>query len=684
MTTGTTAIVLSKQSQAGVIEYLKQCYLLYNSGGNSIRENMRKIDLAYAREKNQELENKRAKRANTYGDQSKLQDLTIPVVMPQVEAAVVYQTSVFLQGNPIFGVAPNPQYVDEGMQMEAVMSENATKGGWIRHLQMNFRDGFKYNIAAAEVCWERRVSASIETDINFGGGKQGKPKEINWEGNVVRRLDMYNTFFDTRVHPTEIHSDGEFAGYKKMMSRIKLKSFLAELPDKIISNVTLAFESGLDGAGATGTTNNGMAGIQNYYIPEINTNGGLLGNSNAQGMNWLSWAGISGAVDNSKIQYRNMYEVTILYARILPSDFMIKVPGANTPQIWKFIVVNNQILVYAERQTNAHGFLPILFLQPLEDGLGYQTKSLATNVETMQDISSALMNSVLAARRRAISDRGLFDPSRVDAANINSVNPSAKIPVRPSAYGKPLSESYYPIPFRDDQSPIMMQQIGMIGQFADKISGQNPAKQGQFVKGNKTTHEFDTTMGNANGRDQAVSMLIEAQFFTPMKEILKLNILQYQGQSAVYNPVKQQQVSIDPVALRKASLEFKISDGLTPTDKLISADTLSVALQQIGTSQQIGAGFNIGPLFTYLMATQGADLKAFEKSPEQMAYEGAVSQWQQLVMQLTKSNPAITAQQLPPQPVPQQFNYQPQGNGPVQPQSQQQGSPPQPAPTPGN
>lgn len=655
MTLPNTAIKLTKKSQDGVLEFLKQAHYLYNTNIN-IREKMRNIDLAYNREKNQLEEHKRAKRANKYGDQNRIQDLTIPVVMPQVESAVVYQTSVFLQGNPIFGVAPTPENADAAMQMEAVMADNATTGGWTRELMMTFRDGFKYNIAATEVVWERRVTAALESDVNFANGKQGKPKEVIWEGNVVRRLDMYNTFFDIRVAPSKMHTDGEFAGYKQLMSRIKLKSFIAELPERIIANIPDAFASSMPGTPSTNSV-----GIQNFYTPDVNISGGLLNPALNQGMNWMAWAQIASN-QAQKIEYHNMYEITILYARIMPSDFSIFVPAANTPQVWKFIIVNSSVIIYAERQTNAHGYLPILFSQPLEDGLTYQTKSLASNVEPIQDITSSLMNSVLAARRRAISDRGLFDPSRVTEANINSVNPSAKIPVRPSAYGKPLSEAYYPIPFRDDQSPLVMQQIGQMTQFANQVSGQNPAKQGQFVKGNKTQHEFDTVMGNANGRDQATSMLLEAQLFTPMKQILKLNMLQYQGGTSVYNPEKQQSVKVDPVALRKATLEFKISDGLVPTDKLINSDVLMVAFQQLGSSPAIASGYNMAPLFSYLMKTQNADLKAFEKGPEQIAYEQAMGQYQQMCMQMAKDNKEIKPNQYPPAPTPEQYKYQPAGN----------------------
>jgi hypothetical protein len=401
-------------------------------------------------------------------------------------------------------------------------------------------------------------------------------------------------------------------------------------------------------------------------MPQINPNS-LISSNPRLSTDWMAWAGLANATgDGIKIQYRNIFEVTTLYARIIPEDFKLKVPSANTPQVWKFIFVNHQVLLYAERQTNAHGFIPILFAQPLEDGLGMQTKSLAQNVQPIQEVSSAIMAANSAALRRSISDRGLYDPSRVTEANINSDNPSAKIPVRASAYGKPLQEAYYPIPFQNDQFQYLMPQLRQLAEMANTISGHNQAQQGQFVKGNKTLHEYQDVMNHANGRDQMISIAYEAQIFTPLKEILKLNVLQYQAGTTLFSTAKQQTVKIDPVALRKSVLQFKVSDGLLPTDKMIGADELQVALQVIGSSPQIGAGYNIAPLFSYLMKTQGADLKAFEKSPEQQAYEQALNAWQQAVMQIVKGNPDIKPEQYPPQPVPQQYGYNPNPNAPAQ------------------
>jgi len=649
-TVSNTPTIVPKAAQQGILQFHRQCYSLLNQQWN-IREQLRQVDLAYMREKDQTTENLRAKIANKYGDVTRIQNLTIPVVKPIIEAAVTYQTSVFLTGLPIFGCIASPEFEDQALQFNTLLEDQAIKGHWVSEIMKFFRDGFKYNLAALEVDWCREVTASLETDLSYSAS-QAKPKEVIWEGNRIRRWDLYNTFFDSRVMPVEVPTKGEFVGRSELYSRIALKAFIATLPDKIIQNIVPAFESGM-GAAVGGMS---TGGIESFYIPALNPDALIQKNPRAT-TDWMAWAGMSG--NTGTIQYKNMYEVTTLYARILPSDFNLHVPSANTPQIWKFIIVNHQVLIYAERQTNAHGLLPVFFAQPADDGLSYQTKSLANDVTPMQDISSALAASWLASRRRAISDRVLYDPSRVASEHINSANPSAKIPVKPAAYGKPLSEAVYPFPFRDDQAQVAMTEMQQMQQFAYQIAGSNQAKQGQFVKGNKTLHEYSDVMNHSNGNDQKTSLLLEDQIFSPLKEVLKINILQFQGGVSLFNREKQQVVQIDPLQLRKAILNFKITDGLAPADKVMNTETTQVAMQVIGSTPQIGAGYNITPMFSYLMKTQGADLKAFEKSPAQVAYEGAMGQWSKLAeLAITKGTEFKQ-----PQPTPQQFNYDPAQQG---------------------
>lgn len=647
MATNTPIPNLSAKAQESILHFYRSCASITASVWN-MREQMLAVDKLYMREMDRTMEDAKAKMANAAGDPTKFQNIVVPVVMPSVEAAVTYQTSVFLTGVPLFGVSSTAEHADAALQMESIIDDQAIRGGWARELQLLFRDGFKYNFAAAEVDWTRKKIFSPETDFNFSPD-QAKPVETYWEGNTLKRLDPYNVMFDARYKPTEMSARGEFVGYTELISHVELRQLMYELSYRM--NTKQAYESA---SGSLGTTF-----PYNYYIPQLNPSA-LLDQQAFAAINWLSWAGLEERKTN--INFKNTYFKTTFYARIVPADFGISSTAAHVPQIWKFIIINNQVLIYAERQTNAHNLIPILFAQPLEDGLGYQTKSLARNSEPFQSVASALVNSSIQARRRSIADRGLYDPSRVDSKHINNESASAKIPVKPAAYGKPLSEAYYAIPYRDEQSAQAMQDMQAMIRLNEQVTGQNQAQQGQFVKGNKTLFEYQDIMSNASGRSQAISILLETQFFTPLKEILKLNVLQYQQSTAVFNREVEEVIPIDPVALRQATLAFKVSDGLVPASKQMNTEAFQSAVQTIAAVPQLAGAYNLGPMFSYLFKSQRADVAQFEKSPEEVQYEQALAQWQQAVQLLAEalaSRPELSPEEiqksLPPQPTPEQF-----------------------------
>lgn len=648
------------KSQQVILDFANYCCQQANMNWQ-VKSRLLEIDRAYMRETDLTEDQMKAKLANRRGDATKFQNIVLPVIMPQVEAAVTYQQSVFLTGYPVFSCVSVPEFADEAVQMETILAEQQEYGNWIPEIQKALRDGFKYNLMAVEVPWDKEVTYSLETDLGYADGKQGKPAEVIWEGNKIRHMDLYNTHWDTRVSPKDIASKGEYVSFNEVMGRVRIKQFLRTLPSRI--NVREALES----ATVAPIGSFSASGSNGYYFPKINPEAIINSDTLLAGTNWAAWAGYQ--TDNgSGIRYSDIYLVTTTYARILPSDFgFTNVPERNTPQVWKFIIVNNQVVVYAERLTNAHNLIPVIFAQPLDDGLAYQTKSLACNVQPIQEITTALSNSSIASRRRAISDRMLYDPSRVSPGAINNDSPNAKIPVRPSAYQQELSRAVYQIPFRDDQFQINMAEIQSFRGMANEISGLNPARQGQFVKGNKTKFEYADIMSNANGRDQAVALTLEGNFFTPIKQILKSNILQYQQGTSVYNREAERMVSVDPVALRKANLVFKISDGVNPSDKIIDGDTLTAATQLFSSVPQIGAEYNVGDMVAYLFKSRGLKLQSFKKSPEQVAYEQAVAQWQQAIQTLAEQlvKGGATEQQLQvalqaiPQPMPEQFNYVP-------------------------
>ena len=112
-------------------------------------------------------------------------------------------------------------------------------------------------------------------------------------------------------------------------------------------------------------------------------------------------------------------------------------------------------------------------------------------------------------------------------------------------------------------------------------------------------------------------------------------------------------------------MHFRITDGLIPSSKVINSENFSVALQTIATNPQIGGGYDVTKMFSYLMKTQGADLRPFEKSPEQLAFEQAMGAWQEQARLALEKGVEFTS----PQPKPQDYGYNPNPN-----QAPQQGA----------
>jgi hypothetical protein len=631
MNTPKTKLPIPVAAQEKVVKYLESAFSTFISS-NNMRTQMEARDKEYQRTNNLTETQRKAAAANKGGDAAKIQDMVVPVVMPQVETRLASLQETFLSGHPIFGVVAPPDQQDAIAQMEAIIESNSTTGGWANELLLALRDGLKYDLGAVEVCWEDRKLYSVGTPA-LSDLTRGQEKETYYKGNFIKRLDPYNLILDTSVSPERLHEDGEFAGYTEMYSRIRLKKLMENLRPEVTMNFTAALESPGPGITTSNDTNSP------YYEPQINPDS-LLPTSLKREQNWLGWlnldapsTGTPGANNSSS------YEVTTLYARLIPADVGIPTPtGYRFVQIWKFIIINRKVVILAERQTNAHNLLPIVIAKPSNDGLKYQSKSFAENVTPVQNISSALVNSALESQRRKVYDRLLYDPSRINKADIDKVSSVSRIPVKNSQYGKQLSDAVYPFPYRDDGVAEILSLSQNIIQMGDIANGTNRVQQGQFQKGNKTRREFDTTMMGASSRDRLAAMGLEFTFFQPIKTIIKTNILQFQPPGNVLNPDTQSVVTVDPALLRKAGLEFKLSDGYLPSDKIINTEVMGSLFNAAGALPQIAVEYDLMGMLIYSLKLQGANwLNSFKRSQADQA--AAMAQMQQAATAAGTRNP---------------------------------------------
>ena len=612
---------ISDKSQESVIKFANSALTQFATSYN-IRSQMELRDKSYYRTNDATTEQARAKAANDAGDIRKTQNITVPVIMPQVESALAYLQETFLSGYPIFGTVAPPELIDAATQMDTLIGENSIRAGWPLELLKCMRDGLKYDVGCVEVVWENRKTFALTTpeEKNLS---QGALRETYYQGNFIKHLDMYNVILDTRVSADKNHTDGEFAGYTELLSRITTKKRMEDLP----TLGTMNFRKALESANATATGNTASSDANAaFYIPSINPSA-LLPTENRTSQNWMNWVGLTDKDRAEGIQYKDSYLWTVLYVRMLPSDFGMTVPNRNHVQIWKFIIINQSVVIFAERQTNAHNYLPIVVCKPSNDGMAWQSTSYAENAAGIQSISSSLVNSALESQRRKVYDRLLYDPSRVSKKDIDQISSVARIPVKNSGYGKPIADAIHQMPYRDDGVAEIMGLSQQVTQMADVVNGQNRVTQGQFQKGNKTRGEFDTVMSNSSSRSKLQALGLEYSFFVPIKEIIKSNVLQFQPPAELTNRDSNTQVKIDPEALRKANLSFMLSDGFLPSERLAAADTMQVVLQAAQAMPAIQAEYDVMGMFIYSMKLRGANwMNAFKRPPAEMQQQMATMQ----------------------------------------------------------
>jgi hypothetical protein len=578
---------LTVQQRVEFLRYARNCAERNNGALGSFRANLLLRDRAYQRQLDVTDEHVKAVNANLAG--------------------------VYLTSSPIFGVVSYPANMSAALQFETAIGQQAKRSGWTRELIKVFRNGYKYNWGPAVALWENTPVRSVvtNTDPSVAAGS-AKISTFSYGANVIKAVDPYNCFMDMTCQPSNMHRDGEYFGWNEVVSRIGLHRLIESLPADKVENKVKVFSTAFSGA-----TSGEISGLA-YYIPVVNRVSNMasisMGGTNT---NWGQWAGLVGK-NRGDIAYRENYMITRILCRAMPSDFG---GVGHEPRVYYAIIVNWSEVLYVEELNVGHDFMPAFIMQPYEDGLGYQTQSMVDNAAPYQDMSSALWNATLESKRRQIFDRIIYNPRYIDKKDIDVNSASARIPLRNANIGKDenvMARAIYPVPYRDDGANANLQISDMVSGLADEATGQNKVDRGQFQPGNKTRTEFSTTMTNSNSRQQLTSLSIQEQFMTPLKETIKANTLQNQQAGTILNQDKKQEVTIDPVELRKAILEFQMTDGMLPTDKIMNPELLMVFLQTAQAIPAMSTEYDIMGMFMYWAKLQGAVwLDDFKRNPQQ-------------------------------------------------------------------
>jgi len=602
----TNVLKISKESQKSLLEFATQIMGQHKASINELANKMDEIDVAYARYKaSTELGSDGVDRtaAQKACDVFATDDnVTPPIVVSQVDSFVAYLADVFLSGFPLFPVVSTPSTRKWAEQLETLIDDHALLGSYPRHLLMFLRDATKYNYGVLEADWDiiERYATMNDFEQENSRGLAKKDKYFT----RLRRLDPRNVIRDTAVMPAEVSEHGDFAGYIEKVSSTQLERFFVKLAKKQQGfNFQEARKTSSTSSGALGDHGTNLyrelPQISNYVSTSYSHRNGTI--------DWDAYA--DNDTGRKRAPYGSRFEKVVLYVRIVPNDHGIShAPQKNTPQIWRLIIVNGTVLIAAHRIISAYDHLPILFGQPLEDGFGEQTQSIAEGEIPFQDAAEKLYNIRFSAARRAVSDRALYNSNVLSSKDVNSKAAAPKIPVNINPMNNVSLDSIYKqIPFDLRGTESALADAAQIVQFSRELHGLNNARTGQFQKGNKSVTEWNDVQSGSENRLRLPALTLEYQVFMPLKSIIALNILQYGEDAELVSQKSGEVVKINITELRGQALSFKIADGYTPKSKMASTEFLQAGIQMISNSpilQQV-YGPSLPAMFAHLMSLGG-------------------------------------------------------------------------------
>lgn len=588
------SVQLSKDSRELIIAYLTSRYKDFPM--QEVRQRLEKIDKALQLESDKRKEY-RGKDSDYFADTE------IPVARAPISKVGNFLIDLFV-GNKIFeAVSPDPKNKEGVVQFNAVIEENSRTSNWGREVILAMRDVSKYPWAAISCNWHSEevlsiAEAAVETNATSPTSGAEVTSTIR-SGNSLKRLDPYNTFYDTSVPINQLHVRGEFSATIDRVSQIDLY--------KTISDIKASGGIVMEESSIWGRANSSP---EHHYTPDIQPE--FDNETRARG--WGAFFEMSPKAKSNKMKMLGKgarYEKVTLNVRIIPSMFGMKVPAADKLQIWKFVIINWDTVLFAERQSNAHSYLPDVYAQTNEEGIGVQSKSTAELIIPIQNLSTHIHDAHLAGLKRELVDRALYNSARIDQAYMDEDNPTAKIPVTPSlVQGDTLDNAYRPIPFENRSASNRYNELQYLDQISERTVGLNRPQQGQFQKGNKTLGEFSEVMSNADDDLRTMAKLVHSTMLIPIKTMIKTNMLQYQLPTLITND-EGTQTTVSPTALRKTALTFKLADGLVDKSQMLDLPTANTLLNLVLSVPALQQKYDLSKLVDHTMSSVGFNTEQF-------------------------------------------------------------------------
>lgn len=549
-------------------------------------------------------------------------DHNLPMADAQIDDAEAYLMSVFAPDMNIFESSAPVSKAEAAKALTEAINEQGQRAQYYRHFTKLCGDALRYNFAGITTYWEKTQG------YVFSGGQTGaltKTQGIVWEGNAICTVDVYNFFYDTTVHPSDLPKKGEWFAEVDLITPFR------------------AMKAQADGR---------EFGIERFYDP---VNNGLVQpkwmfyrpppvvrrdeqNYAGEDVNWqMTLRAEAGPAQASAPGIERIRYV----AWIVPKDWGFS--QSKDMELWRIHIMQGCYITYAVRLDDSHGMLPVACTCPIENDLGTTQRTYAERLLPLQHFQSFLLNTHQAGVRKSLYGVTVYNQQLFPGLDLSKEDlTSATIPMRGSAQGIDIDKAFrhYNTAPSTDANVDMIEKVDAIMQ---KVLPTDVYRQVADLD-RATLYQAAATVQTGNRRSLKIARMISTQCLEIVKMQMIYNI--YANQKAIeYTDENGQDKTLSPAQFADLGLEKYISNGLKGIDRLMIIAAWNQVMTAVLQSQQAVQELDIVKMIAYFfnLAGQSVDMNSFRKPIQQQAAQAAIQNGQPSAATTTDANAAPAA-----------------------------------------
>ena len=531
--------------------------------------------------------------------------VNLPLTWVHLDDMMTYFAQTFSPNRGMFYHTGQPDESPTAGQIITIMNNHAIYSGYYRQVLLAVFNILKYNLGGFKVDWSKDIGPKL---VNPTGSTMNVTQDVIWQGNKAESLDMYNTFWDPTVHPTQVYKDAEWAATAMMKSHYWLARKCSE---GMYFNCDEALEN-----------DTGLAQCTYYRDPPSEAR---MGQENNGGTDWR-------AILSESPEYMTQtgYELVEITIRLNPMDFGLLPANAknkaerNGYETWRFTLLNDKWIIDATQKNNIHGYLPYFLGMINDDLMSTSQKSVGEVIDPLQQFASFLLNTHVRATRKNLWGLVVYDPSVVDLGKIPKGEVSAKVPVEATGQGKDVNQAIWESKGTLDTKQTLQDLQGTMQIIDQFFPTQSLPSQIASID-RAVDSQVAAVQQGTNRRNHKTARLLDDSLFRPFRFALYYNVIQYQADGDVITDFYGKPMTIDLGKLRQTDLPFIIGQGLKALDRQAAAKALQEIIFAIIQNPQVAQQIDLLGLIDYWtsMIDIDIDMTQFHIQQQQAPQQGA-------------------------------------------------------------